>query len=302
ADLTSGMVGEFPELQGIMGRYYALHDGEDQAVADAIRDHYLPRGASDDGPRTPVSVAVALADRTDLVVGMFCAGDKPTGSSDPYAVRRAALGIIRIIRDNGIRVPLRSVLKDALEAIRLLPVSDSDPLVSEVLAFIADRLRVQHRAEGARHDVLAAAFAASDDDDLVRLLARSDAIASLLRTEDGTNLLVAYRRAANILRIEERKDGPHDGAPDRDEFREPEERTLADALDAIEPAMAARLASEDFAGAMRDLAALRSPLDAFFDSVTVNDPDPDLRRNRLRLLARVRRVMNRVADFSKIEG
>ncbi len=291
ADLTSGMVGEFPELQGVMGRYYALHDREDACVADAVRDHYAPRGPSDAVPSEPVGIAVALADKLDQLATFFSIGERPTGSGDPYALRRAALGAIRLLRENTLRV-------------RLLPLLDEAGATSagDVLDFIADRLRVQLRAEGARHDVLAAVFAASDDDDIVRLLARTAALASLLGTEDGTNLLIAYRRAANILRIEEKKDGPHGGALDRDRFCEREERTLADALDAIEPAIHARLDAEDFAGAMRDLARLRAPLDAFFDRVTVNADDPDLRRNRLRLLARVRAVMNRVADFSKIEG
>ncbi len=291
ADLTSGMVGEFPELQGVIGRYYALHDGEDPRAADAVRDHYAPRGPTDTVPSEPVGIAVALADKLDQLATFFSIGEKPTGSGDPYALRRAALGVIRLLRENGLRVRLVSLLEAAGAA-------NGD----EVLGFIVDRLRVQLRAEGARHDVLAAVFAASDDDDIVRLLALADALASLLGSEDGTNLLTANRRAVNILRIEEKKDGPHDGTPDRDRFREREEHALADALDAVEPAIYARLGAEDFAGAMRDLAHLRAPLDGFFDRVTVNADDPDLRRNRLRLLARVRTVMNRVADFSKIEG
>ncbi len=291
ADLSSGMVGEFPELQGVMGRYYALHDYEDARVADAVRDHYAPRGPSDAVPSEPVGIAVALTDKLDQLATLFAIGERPSGSGDPYALRRAALGVIRLLRENALRVRLLSLL-DAAGAAN----------AREVLGFIVDRLRVQLRAEGARHDVLAAVFAASDDDDIVRLLARTEALASLLGTEGGTNLLTAYRRAANILRIEEKKDGPHDGTPDRDRFREREERALADALDAVEPAIHARLDAEEFSGAMRDLARLRMPLDAFFDRVTVNADDPDLRRNRLRLLARLRAVMNRVADFSKIEG
>jgi glycyl-tRNA synthetase beta chain len=274
-----------------MGRYYALHNGEDARVADAVRDHYAPRGPSDALPSEPVGIAVALADKLDQLAAFFSIGEKPTGSGDPYALRRAALGVIRLLRENALRVGLLSLLDAAAAA-------NGD----EVLNFIADRLRVQLRAEGARHDVLAAVFAASDDDDVVRLLARTDALASLLGTEDGTNLLTAYRRAVNILRIEEKKDGPHDGPLDPDRFREREEHALADALDAAEPAISARLHAEDFSGAMRDLARLRAPLDAFFDRVTVNADDPALRRNRLGLLARVRAVMNRVADFSKIEG
>jgi glycyl-tRNA synthetase beta chain len=290
ADLVTGMVGEFPELQGVMGRYYALHDGEPGSVADAIRDHYAPKGPTDEVPREPVSIAVALADKIDLLAGFFAIGEKPTGSGDPYALRRAALGIIRIVRERGLRLRLGPLFD--------MPGAD----VQELLAFIAERLRVQLRAEGARHDVLAAVLGLGIDDDLVRLLARTDAVAGLLGSDDGANLLAAYRRAANILRIEEKKDGPHDGAVEPAFLEEPEELALADALGRVETAVAGQLAAEQFAAAMEALASLRPKLDAFFDKVTVNVARAELRRNRLRLLSRVRTAMHLAADLSKIEG
>ncbi|HKM63583.1 MAG TPA: glycine--tRNA ligase subunit beta [Acidisphaera sp.] len=291
ADLVSFMVGEFPELQGVMGRYYALHDGEPAEVAEAVRDHYAPKGPADAVPTAPVSIAVALADKLDQLAQFFNADEKPTGSGDPYALRRAALGVLRIARENGLRLRLRALL---------LAAGANDP--DDLLGFLAERMRVQLRAEGARHDVLDAVFAAGNDDDVVRLLARTTAIATLLGSEDGANLLTAYRRAANILRIEERKDGAYEPTPDAALFTQSEERTLSEALSSAEPLIAARLETEDFTGAMSAMATLRSPLDAFFDRVTVNAPEPGLRRNRLALLARVRAVIDRVADFSKIEG
>jgi glycyl-tRNA synthetase beta chain len=296
ADLTTGMVGEFPELQGVMGRYYALHDGENAAVADAIRDHYAPKGPSDAVPEHPVSIAAALADKLDLLAAFFAIGEKPTGSSDPYALRRAALGVIRIVRERRLRLHLRDLIGAASVGLPAAPDAD------ELLAFLAERLRVQLRAEGARHDVLAAVLAAGLDEDITRLLARTDAVASLLGSEDGANLLAAYRRAANILRIEERKDGPYDGAVDGASFELPQEIALASALDGVQAEAGQRLAAEQFGAVMEALASLRPKLDAFFDKVTVNDERADLRRNRLRLLARVRAAMNAVADFSRIEG
>jgi glycyl-tRNA synthetase beta chain len=296
ADLTTGMVGEFPELQGVMGRYYALHDGENAAIADAIRDHYAPKGPADAVPADPVSIAVALADKIDLLTGFFAIGEKPTGSGDPYALRRAALGIIRIVRERGLRFQLGELFEYAATG---LPAS---PPVGDLLEFVADRLRVQLRAEGARHDVLSAVLSLGIDDDLARLLARVDAIASLLGTEDGRNLLAGYRRAANILRIEEKKDGPHDGPVDVNALDLAEEVDLASTLDNLAADVARLVRAEDFAGAMAALATLRPHLDAFFDRVTVNDPRPEIRRNRLRLLARVRATMELAADFSRIEG
>lgn len=294
ADLVSGMVGEFPELQGIMGSYYARHDGEPDAVADAIRDHYAPKGPDDAVPTAPVTVAVALADKLDQVVAFFAEGEQPTGSGDPYALRRAALGVMRIIRENGLRLELRKLFALAGEALSK-PVPEH-----KILEFLVERLRVQLRAEGARHDVLAAVFR-PDEDDLVRLLSLTNAVASLLGTEDGTNLLAAYRRAANILRIEEAKDGrPFGGSFDEELFGDVE-RALYETLPP-KAKLDMWFEGEMFTQAMVELAATRAPLDAFFDKVTVNASDPDLRRNRLRLLARVRSAMDRVADFSKLEG
>jgi glycyl-tRNA synthetase beta chain len=306
ADLVTGMVGEFPELQGYMGARYAAHDGEDEAVARAIEEHYQPQGQGDAVPSAPVSVAVGLADRLDALAGFFAIGERPTGSGDPFALRRAALGVIRLVRENALRLDLRAVLAEAVAGYAgLLEVTfhGRAALVDDLFAFLVERLRVQLRAEGRRHDVIAATLAQAADGDLLRLLARADALASLLGTEDGANLLTAYRRASNILRIEERKDGrSYAEAPDPALLREPAERALAAALDAAEPEIAARLAAEAFAAAMAEIGRLRAPLDAFFDAVTVNATETDLRANRLRLLARIRAVTARVADFSLLEG
>ncbi len=319
ADLTTGMVGEFPELQGVMGRYYALHDGEAAPVADAIRDHYAPKGLGDAVPTAPVSMAVALADRLDQLASFFAIGEKPTGSGDPFALRRAALGVIRIIREARLRVNLRSQLQVSISNIKknieynknnatiltgIFKVKyESDPVIlNEVLDFIVDRLRIQLRTEGARHDVLSAVLGLGLDDDLTRLLARTEAVAVLLGTEDGANLLAAAKRATNILRIEDKKDGPHDGDVDPALLVATDETALAAALDRVQPEVGRAIKAEDFAAAMAALARLRPPLDAFFQTVTVNDARPELRRNRLALLARVRAAMTLAADFSKIEG
>ncbi len=296
ADLTTGMVGEFPELQGVMGGYYAQHDGEDARVAAAVREHYAPKGAGDGVPSEPVAVAVALADKLDQLVAFFAIGQKPTGSGDPYALRRAALGVIRIVRENGLRLPLLTVLAQAGETVS----ANLAETAAEVLGFIVDRLRVQLRAEGASHDVLSAVFAAGSDDDLMRALARTDAIARLLRSDDGANLLAAYKRAANILRIEGKRDGPHEGLPDSNLLLEPEEVTLLADLTKYEVCRS-DLSAEDFTGAMGLMARLRKPLDAFFETVTVNAENPALRRNRLNLLNAVKSTMDQVADFSLIE-
>ena len=300
ADLTTGMVGEFPELQGIMGAYYAAHDNEPPEVAQAIRDHYAPKGPGDPAPSAPLSVAVALADKIDQLAAFFSVGEAPTGSGDPFALRRAALGIIRIIRENALRLPLRPLFAAAGQLLpRPVPVQD-------LLAFIADRLRVQLRAEGARHDILAAVFAAGaagdGNDDLLRLLARADATAAFLATPDGADLLAGARRAANILRIEDKKDGPHQGPADPALLADPAEQALAGALGDAGHAVEAATFSEQDSQAMQALAALRPKLDTFFDQVTVNTPDRALRENRLRLLAQVGATMMRVADFSRIEG
>ncbi len=302
ADLTTGMVGEFPELQGVMGYYYALHDGEPREVAEAIRDHYAPRGASDQIP--PMNFAtrsLALADKIDQLAAFFAIGEKPTGSGDPYALRRAALGVIQIIRTFGLEFfSLREALEMAGQGLSVaVPIDD-------IIAFVVERLRVQLRAEGKRHDVLAAAFVASADDNISRLLMRADSISKLLESNDGANLLVAYRRAANILRIEDKRDGPHTGEPDDRLFETDEEPTLFRALLDFEKRSgvnAGGYQSESHLSQFaHDLAVLRAPIDAFFEKVTVNDPNPDLRRNRLRLLSRIRDTMNRFADFSLIEG
>lgn len=300
ADLTTGMVGEFPELQGVMGGYYATHDGESQAVATAIREHYQPKGPGDAVPTAPVSIAVALAEKIEILVGFFGIGEKPSGSGDPYALRRAALGIIRIIRENGLRLHLRELLRNADDLFPGL-VSRADGIVDDVLAFIIERLRVQLRAEGRRHDVLAAAFAAANDDDLTRLLARADAVESLLGTQEGADLLAAYRRAANILRIEEKKSPLIEAAIDSTLLVEEAERGLAQALNETETNVTKALAAEDFSEAMTQLSGMRSIVDLFFETVTVNADEPGLRNNRLRLLKRLRSLTDQAADFSRLE-
>jgi glycyl-tRNA synthetase beta chain len=297
ADLTSGMVGEFPELQGVMGRYYALHDGEASAVADAVRDHYAPKGPSEPVPVAPVSVTVALADKLDLLAGFFAIGERPSGSGDPYALRRAAPGVIRIIRENGLRLSL-----DALITVAAAGQPEAVP-AEDLRDFIIDRLRVQMRADGARHDVLAAIFQAAADDDIVRLLARTQAVSDLLGSDDGRDLLAGHRRAANILRIEEKKDGPFNQTVSAALLEQDAERALSAGIDEVGPGVDKALEKEDFRAAMTELARLRAPLDDFFAKVTVNvDDNVALRRNRLFLLDRVRTTMDRVADFSKIEG
>ncbi|MGK7863821.1 glycine--tRNA ligase subunit beta [Falsiroseomonas sp. E2-1-a4] len=331
ADLASGLVGEFPELQGTIGRYYALHQGEDTRVAEAIGTQYRPLGPGDAVPAEPVAIAVALADKLDLLAGFFAVDERPTGSGDPFALRRAALGTIRIIRENRLRLRLEDALAEAFfgfpQALgetanpefgmavaqdklktgwQPAPRGAHPPMVAAfaagLLDFLAERLRVQLRAEGARHDLVAAAFGQGGEDDLLRLLSRAEALKALVEGADGPNLLAAAKRAANILRIEDKKDGPHTGAVDTNLLTAPEEQALAAALDAAEPTVAQALAAENFAAAMSALAALRAPLDAFFDKVIVNDPDPATRANRLRLLARLRGGMDTVADFSRIEG
>ncbi|MFT8808506.1 glycine--tRNA ligase subunit beta [Gluconobacter sp.] len=295
ADLTTGMVGEFPELQGVMGGYYAAHDGEDEAVSRAVGEHYLPRGQSDDTAKAPVSVAVALADRLDLLAGFFAIGELPTGSGDPYALRRAALGIIRTIRDNGLRLDLTTLFAQAANG-------RTGGELAKLPDFIAERLRVQLRSEGERHDVLAAMLTDGLDGDLVRLLARTSALSEMIQTEDGRNLLAAAKRAANILRIEDKKDGPHTGAPDPVLYTQDEERALAAGLDQAVPAIETALKEERFTDAMQAIAALRPTLDRFFEAVTVNAPEPEVRANRLKLLSRFRATTALIADFGQIEG
>jgi len=304
ADLSSGMVGEFPELQGTMGRYYALHDGEPRDVADAIAEHYSPQGPSDRCPSAPASVVVALADKIDTLCGFFAIGEKPTGSKDPYALRRAALGVIRLILENKLRVPLSKVFREAfiIGGESSVGAFGREP-TAELLEFFADRLKVALRDQGVRHDLIAAVFALGGEDDLVRLLARVEALGKFLESEDGANLLVAYRRASNIVRIEEGKDKTrYDEAADAKQLKEEAETTLANRLADATGKSVAALGVDDFAGAMAVLAALRPPVDEFFNKVTVNTEDQVLRANRLRLLSQIRDTLNRVADFSRIEG
>jgi glycyl-tRNA synthetase beta chain len=344
ADLVTEMVGEFPELQGIMGGYYARAEGLPDAVADAIRDHYKPVGQGDEVPIAPVTVAVSLADKLDTLACFFAINEKPTGSKDPFALRRAALAVLQLVTINLIRCPLEPVIGQAY--IRLLeqhverlaaydengalkrdimdpalPRGDEqvDLYFKSVLDFFADRLKVQQKEAGVRHDLIDAVFALGGEDDLVRLLARVHALQSFVATDDGANLLAGYKRAANILK----KDAPQSVTPAQagvsgggaqtaempafagmtaDYTPEPAEAALIAALDAAEPRAAAAVADERFEDAMAALASLRSPIDAFFDSVTVNDADPEKRATRLALLARVRDAVHQVADFSKISG
>jgi len=329
ADLVTEMVGEFPELQGLMGRKYAALQGEHDSVCAAIEEHYKPVGPSDRVPSDPVSIAVALADKLDTLVGFWAINEKPTGSKDPFALRRAALGVIRYLLEGG-RFNLVMVLDGHAErvdeSIKKAHLASAGPgLVSfgqafspiawggrqvrsnslDLLAFFADRLKVYLRDQGARHDLIDAVFALPGQDDLLMVVRRVEALAKFLDTEDGKNLLAGYKRAANILRIEEKKDGrAYDAAPDSGlaAAGEPAERALAEALAKARETASAAIAREDFAGAMQALSTLRAPVDAFFQDVTVNAPDPKLRENRLLLLNALRAATREVAEFSKIEG
>ncbi len=295
ADLVTGMVGEFPELQGVMGGYYAAAQGEPREVAEAIRDHYKPVGQGDEVPTAPVTVAVSLADKIDTLAQFFAEDMKPTGSKDPFALRRAGLGILELLARNGLRAHLFGVVNNAM----MLRAPANPVCVDEVMQFLIDRLKVQQREAGVRHDLIDAVFALGGEDDLVRLLARVHALQSFVGTDDGANLLAGYKRAANILKkegVDTAEWKPLAYAP------EPDEASLIAALDAAEPAAADAVANEDFEAAMAALATLRAPIDAFFDTVTVNDADPAKRDARLALLARVRAAVHSVADFSRIEG
>jgi glycyl-tRNA synthetase beta chain len=338
ADLVSGMVGEFPELQGVIGGYLAEAQGEPSAVAEAVRDHYKPAGQGDEVPTAPVTVAVALADKLDSISAFFGIGQKPTGSKDPFALRRAAIASIEIIVRNGLRLRLTEALRGAL-ANRAGQDSDAaaahrlDRTADELILFFADRLKVQQREAGVRHDLIDAVFSLGGEDDLVRLLARVNALQSFVETEEGADLLTAYKRAANILK-KENWTGPQvmsskasQGIPQTGEedplvlveepgMREavaemasgqagadlPQEKALIAALDKAEPKASAAIEKEDFTGAMAALASLRKPIDDFFDHVTVNDPDSAKRERRLNLLMRFRDAVNAVADFSRVEG
>jgi glycyl-tRNA synthetase beta chain len=351
-DLVTGMVGEFPELQGVMGRYYALDENAPPHVADAIRDHYKPLGPNDACPTAPVSVVLALAEKIDALVGFFAIGETPTGSKDPFALRRAALGAIRLIVENGLRIPLGQIFELALEcAIKLFTstlATDSEAPENEqksiftnaiikhfntaltfnkkeskwqdleseldyvydtlfpetirlLLTFFADRLKVALKERGVRHDLIDAVFALGGEDDLIKLLARVQALQDFLATDDGSNLLTAYRRAANILKIEEKRDGiSYDGAPDPQYLTQVEELNLAKALDNTGFIADDLITREKFEEAMAAFATLRPVVDAFFEHVTVNADMPEIRANRLRLLSRIRGTLNKIADFSRI--
>ena len=373
ADLGSGVVGEFPELQGIMGGYYAAGEGLSPLVAEAIRDHYKPAGAADEVPDRPVTMAVSLADKLDTLTAFFAINEKPTGSRDPFALRRAALGVIRIVLASELRVPLREAVADWYRALRCYvdpgralwvstpklvahlgaagraksrefdtylrefdeallhgkpqvvtmdrevdlvfdrlerekptgPVQFEfrpyDEVAADVVAFFADRLEVWLRERGQRHDLVSAIFALGDDD-LVRVVARVNALDAFLKTEDGANLLAGYKRAVNILRAEEKKGPLPTGAAARMASSSPEELALIAAVAELDAKLDTALDAEDFAGAMRELAKLRGPVDAFFDKVLVNSDVPEERDNRLRLLAKVRDAMGQVADFSQVTG
>lgn len=333
ADLVTGMVGEFPELQGVMGRYYALGEKLPGPVADAIGDHYAPAGPNDRCPSAPVSVAVALADKLDALVSFWSIDERPTGSRDPFGLRRAALGVIRILSENAIRLPLNKIIGDAYQAHvkagRESKIAkekaqqaardhghkgavigggfDTNMIRQSLIAFFVDRLKVQMREKGVRHDIIDAVFAVGGEDDLVRLLARVGALQSFLGTDAGRNLLTAYGRAANIVRAEEKKEkglgaklvGPADPAL----LEQAEEKNVATALAEMERTVGPALEREDFSGAMNAFAGLRAPIDALFEKVTVNVADkPQLRLNRLKLLKQIRAAMDSVADFSRIEG
>jgi glycyl-tRNA synthetase beta chain len=313
ADLVTDMVGEFPELQGVMGRYYARAQGENDAVAAAIEAHYRPQGPKDQCPSDPIAVSVALADKIDTLVGFWAIDEKPTGSKDPYALRRAALGIIRIVLENQLRLPLARIVERSLSLYagqRIPAVLDEAKAAATFFhdgkldSFFADRLKVYLRDQGARHDLIDAVFALPGQDDLLTLVRRLNALASFLDSQEGRDLLAGYRRAANILKAEEKREGaagfetPH-VANLRVAY---EEHALAAALDRARQDSTDRAASEDFAGAMHALARLRLPVDHFFEKITVNAEDPKLRLNRLRLLGELRTAMHHIADFSKIAG
>jgi glycyl-tRNA synthetase beta chain len=347
ADLVTLMVGEFPELQGTMGKYYAEAQGEDEAVAHAIEDHYKPQGPSDLVPADPVAVAVALADKIDTLVGFWALAEKPTGSKDPYALRRSVLGVIRLIEcnirlqlmrtfSNAVRriVKFKATIEPAGNAVRIAATvgnqevkiavkGASRPITKDTIAarrdefsaafvegvsidllsFFADRLKVQLREQGARHDLVDAVFALGGQDDLVLIVRRVEALGRFLDTDDGKNLLAGYKRATNIIRIEERKDGrTYVGLPKPKLYRQAEERALAKAIGVAKRRASAAVKRKDFAAAMTAMAKLRPTVDAFFEQVTVNVDDAKLRENRLKLLNEIREATRAVADFSRIEG
>jgi glycyl-tRNA synthetase beta chain len=317
ADLLTDVVGEFPELQGLMGKYYALAQGEDASVAAASEEHYKPQGPNDRVPTEPVSIAVALADKIDTLVGFWAIDEKPTGSKDPYALRRAALSIIRLLNDNGHRISLTKIFDEhasqIYEALGRKGVSVGvlsvpwagkhvQKLSLDLLSFFADRLKVQLREQGARHDLVDAVFALEGQDDLLMVVRRVEALGKFLDTDDGKNLLAGTKRASNILSIEEKKDKrAFSGAPEPSLYSLAEEKSLADAIDLAKVEASVAVMNEDFASAMGAIAKLRPAVDAFFDKVKVNDDDPKVRENRLKLLSEIRATTRAVADFSKIQ-
>ena len=301
ADLLTEVVGEFPELQGLMGKYYAQAQGEDASVAAASEEHYKPQGPNDRVPTDSVSVAVALADKIDTLVGFWAIDEKPTGSKDPYALRRAALGVIRLIVENKLRLPIQKAANSAIAGLSVK--SDTANLPSDLLSFFADRLKVQLREQGARHDLVDAVFSLGGQDDLLLVVRRVEALGTFLDSDDGKNLLAGTKRASNILAIEEKRDKrTFDGEPIPALYSVPEEKALADVIDLVKVEASVAVMNEDFAAAMSFMATLRPAVDAFFDKVKVNDDDPKVRENRLKLLNEIRSATRAVADFSKIEG
>ena len=300
ADLVSGVVGEFPELQGLMGRYYAQAAHAKPAIARAIEEHYWPRGAGDSVPKDPVSVAVALADKLDTLVGFWAIDEKPTGSKDPFALRRAALGVVRIVLEGGLRIDLAKTVEH--HAARLMKGTPK-AVAADLMEFLGERLKVQLREQGARHDLVDAVLADDAGHDLLMIVRRVEALGSFLKSDDGKNLLAGAKRAANILRIEEKKDKTaYDGSIDMKQLKEPEEKALEKAIGAATESAGNAVKVEDFAAAMAAMAKLRAPVDAFFEKVTVNADDAKVRVNRLNLLAQIRSATRTVADFSRIEG
>lgn len=303
ADLVTEMVGEFPELQGLMGGYYARAEGLPDAVADAIRDHYKPVGQGDEVPTAPVTVAVSLADKLDTIAGFFAIGEKPTGSKDPFALRRAAISIISLILSNSLKLSITKIARRASASFAERDRASSETS-GKIVDFIIDRLKVQQREAGVRHDLIDAVFALGGEDDLVRLLARVHALHAFIGIDDGANLLAGYKRAANLLRKEGYAAPGEGGHAEKPLSYTPEtaEKALIDALALAAPQAAQAVAAEDFAGAMAALATLRAPIDGFFEEVTVNDADDQKRAARLALLASFRDAVHSVADFSRIEG
>jgi glycyl-tRNA synthetase beta chain len=302
-DLASGMVYEFPELQGIMGRYYAIKDQEDRAVADAISSHYAPLGPQDDCPTYPVSIAVALADKIDTLVGFFGVNQKPTGSKDPFALRRAALGAIRLILENKLRVSLSVFFKKSYDTYNGMLEIEYAELEKTLLSFFVDRLTVYLKDQGIRHDYINSVFALGSEDDLVRLINRVNALKSFLESDDGSHLLAAYRRAGNIIRIEEKKDGiDYHNSVETKLFAENEEKDLYAILTDVRKQTFAMIEAESYQNAMVSLIKLRQPIDTFFDKITVNTDEQNIRKNRLRLLSQIVTTFEGIADLGKIEG